>query len=104
MPKYRRKRTNVYITGHEPIALSERKAALLQPLVDAGSKGLNTLALNEIGVLNPSKTIGELKAIGMSITCKRLDVIDSFGNFHPNVAHYTFMAYEPDKLLEDAYA
>ncbi|MFC0047194.1 helix-turn-helix domain-containing protein [Rheinheimera tilapiae] len=50
---------------------------------------LNTFQLRELGIINPSKMIYDLRLKGLSIKTTLISAIGNTGRIHPRIAHYS---------------
>lgn len=51
---------------------------------------LNTFQLRDLGFMNPSKMIFDLKAKGLTFKTTQKSATGNTGRLHPRIAHYSF--------------
>ena len=94
---------HVRITVHLPnlcptVTLPNRLGTLLQLIIDASSRGINTLQLQEAGVIDPAAGVTALKKCGARIQTSREAARDAKGNMRNAIAHYAYRGWDGDLL------
>lgn len=92
-------RTIVHLPNLWPtVSLPNKLAGLLRLIIAASPEGINTLQLQEAGVIAPAAAVCHLKKHGARIHTYRQTARDAKGNMRNAVAHYVFRGWDGDVL------
>jgi hypothetical protein len=78
------------------VTLPRRVGEVLVHVRDSGPRGISSMALLELGCLNPTNAISALKKSGALIETELREVVDRRGENHPRVAHYAYYGWRSE--------
>lgn len=91
-------KATVYLPNTTPsVDLPGLLAVTLELTINARDKGINTLELQQAGLIDPANCISRLKKYGAIIFTERKPAINISGVEHKSIAHYIYCGWTAKK-------